>query len=264
MTTFETSQGFVDAEGYRVNVTARLDAPNREHMKALVEKTMRLWLYVARHIAEGKRICSPIDCPEDMVVRNHFLPLSEARVTIWGDMPNRAGFTVHSHSKAQDVLDVYWARLDGLASFIKEPPKAPTSPQSTETPKTPQNAANVPPDSKEGQSSEAVKVGGKKDATALPNGTVFELSICQIKKRSQDGTEYFEFFGKYGNKIGDWPEMNVYTDNEVAQKNGLLDKLNTLGLTPGKDKLGEWTLKGKVAEKDGKKKLYALALKEAA
>lgn len=270
MTTFETSQGFVDVDGYRINVTARLDAANREHMKALVEKTVRLWLYVARHIKEEKRQCSPIDCPEDMVVRQHFFPLSEARVTVWGDMPSKAGFTVHSHSKAQDVLDVYWSRYDALASFQPAPANTGQSaPVASETPTKQENAANVPSGASQGHSSEngefdgkEAKFKNKKDALeVLDVGSLFVTRVLMVKLRSQDGTEYFELYGAYGDKVAQYADFRVYRDNETAIKTGLVAKLDSLNLKPGKEATGDWVLKAKVILKQDKKQLLALSLK---
>lgn len=274
MTTFETSQGFANIKGFRINVTARLDTVNREAMKELVESTVKAWLYAADLITRGERTTVIEASPETKMAARYkdiVLQLTEPRVTVWGDMPNGAGFTLHSHSYIQDVLDVYYARLDALAGFAT--PQEPPKPQ---TPVSSQGAvasdANLPPsDAKSTQPNETsangdgvVKVNGKKAAAALANGTLFEVPIYQVRLRSQDDNKYFEFYTKYGSNLGQYPEMKVYTDNEVAKTNGLLGKLEALGLTPGKDKMGEWTVKGVVREKDGKKNLYPVSIREAA
>jgi hypothetical protein len=109
-----------------------------------------------------------------------------------------------------------------------------------------------------------VRISGKKTAATLPNGSLFELPIYQIKLQSKNDVKYYEVFTKYGSKLGDWPELTIYGDNEIAKTNGVLDFLGGFGLTPGKDKLGEWVLRGVVKDKGDKKNLYAVSIRSAA
>ncbi len=273
MTTFETSQGFANIDGYRINVTARLDPECREAMKELVEKTVKMWLYVAKLIARGERQCAVEYSAETSMAARHktlAAQIAEPRVTVWGDVSGGAGFTVHSHSYGQDALDVYYARLDALATFaiVQEPPKAPPA---TKTPANNENAANSPSDAKSAQTATpppsvdgVTKVSGKKTAATLPNGALFELPIYQVKLRSKDDSQYYEVYTKYGSNLGQFPELLIYTDNEIAKTNGVLDFLGGFGLTPGKDKLGEWVLRGVVKDKGDKKNLYAVSIRSAA
>lgn len=273
MTTFETSQGFVNIEGYRINVTTRLDAENRDAMKELTEKTVKMWLYVAKLIARGERQCAVEYSAETSMAARHktlAAQIAEPRVTVWGDTPGGAGFTVHSHSYGQDALDVYYARLDALATFATAP-ESPKAPAATNTPANTENAANGASDAKSAQSTPTppsadgvTKITGKKQAAALPNGSVFELPIYQVKLRSKDDSQYYEVYTKYGSNLGQYPELNIYTDNEQNKANGVLDFLSEFGLTPGKDKLGEWILRGVVKDKGDKKNLYAMSIRSAA
>lgn len=274
MTTFETSQGFVNIEGYRINVTARLDPECREAMKELVEKTVKMWLYVAKLIARDERQCAvEYSAESSMAARYKSLAaqIAEPRVTVWGDTPGGAGFTVHSHSYGQDALDIYYARHDALKGFVssQETPK-PQNGLSTQV-AAPASPANGAPDAKSAQSTTPspsadgiTKVSGKKTAATLPNGSIFELPIYQVKLRSKDDSQYYEVYTKYGSNLGQFPELLIYTDNEQAKANGVLDFLGGFGLTPGKDKLGEWVLRGVVKDKGDKKNLYAVSIRSAA
>jgi hypothetical protein len=278
MTTFETSQGFANIEGgYRVNVTTRLDAEHRTGMKELTEKTVKLWLAIAKKIAAGERKFDYAFSPESAMAKDKpefakiNIPIAEPRVTVWGDVPGGSGFTVHSHSVAQDALDVYWSRYDALQGLVspQETPK-PQNPLSTQASQQPNadlgaSGAKLAQSTNPSPSADGVtKVSGKKAARTLSNGSLFELPIYQVKLRSKDDSQYYEFYTKYGSKLGEYPEIEVYTDNEIAKTNGLLDFLGEFGLTPGKDKMGEWVLRGVVKDKGDKKNLYAVSLRSAA
>lgn len=269
-TSFVTSQGFENIDGHRINVTARLDTENRQHMAVLVEKTIKLWLYVAKKIAAGERSAEYNVTPEDAIEKNHFTPLAEERCTVWGDTANGAGFTVHSSYTAQDALDVFWARHDALMAFksMTEPPTQQNTPQTQSQGQSTPNAPSTPLNANSGHSSSdangVTKVSGKKAAAALVNGSLFELPIYQIKLRSKDDSQYYEVYTKYGSNLGQYPELSIYTDNEIAKQNGVLDFLAAFGLTPGKDKMGEWVLRGVVKDKGDKKNLYAVSIREAA
>lgn len=270
MTILETSQGFVNVGAYRVNVTARLDTANREHMTAIVEKTVKLWLFVAKAITANQRKAEWPEgvalTPEDIVKPNHFTPIAEPRCTVWGDIAG-SGFTVHSYSNAQDALDIFYSRMDGLKIFAIAPeaPKAPATPQGSQTPENAPRPANSPSDAISSPSVDGVtKISGKKTAATLPNGSLFELPIYQIKLQSKNDVRYYEVFTKYGSKLGDWPELTIYSDNEIAKTNGVLDFLGGFDLTPGKDKMGEWVLRGVVKDKGDKKNLYAVSIRSAA
>lgn len=268
MTTFETSQGFAQVEQYRVNVTTRLDAEHRQYMQKLTEKTIKLWLAVAKKIVAGERQFDYPHSPESAMAKDEpgcdkiNTPLAEPRVTIWGDPIKDNGFTVHSHTLPQDALDSFWSRYDALQSFKSAEPPAPSS-----TPVAPQNPANanVEPNKASFDTSGDRKFPTTKEALeALDIDALFVVPVSKVMLRSQDGNEYWELYGKYGGKPAQYPDMRVYRDNEVAQKNGLASKLDAFGLMPGKELVGEWTLKAKVGERKGKKVAYPVALKDAA
>lgn len=269
MTSFETSQGFVNVEKYRLNVTARLDTANREHMKDLIEKTVRVWLYVAKNIEAGMRVLSLNTTPEDMIKANHFAPIAEPRVTVWADLPGSgAGFTVHSHSHAQDAIDVYFARQDALALF------APTTPpQSNSTPTEAQNAAFANLGSQTGNSAPAPKVvDGIISATRAPNpkevlyadGQMVSFVVNKIVMGTNNGSVTYALWGPLGARF---PLKTIYKTKAGSDANSsdyiaMKDLIVGLGLSVDAGKIeaaGNWALVCKaahVAQPDGSTKEY--------
>ncbi len=265
MTYFETSQGFVNVEGYRLNVTARLDPENRMHMKDLVEKTIKLWLFVAKNIGGNTRTVTYNTTPEDAIKANHFAPMAEPRVTVWGDLPTGSGVTVHSHSHAQDALDVYFARQDALGAFTPQ-----NSPQATPTPATPQNA-NLPQSGNvAGQNT--TPVAGVINATRAPNpkaveyadGQMVAYTVNKVAMGANKGSATYALWGPLGQK---YPLMTIYknkpnSDETAPNYIAIKDFIVGLGLSVDAGKveaMGNWTLICKavhVPQADGSKKEY--------
>lgn len=269
MTNFETSQGFINIGAYRLNVTARLDQINRQYMTAIVEKTVKLWLFVAKAISENKRKAEWPDgvalTPEDIVKPNYFAPIDEPRCTVWGDCAANVGFTVHSYSNAQDALDVYWSRHDALTLFAISHP-----PQSPETPKTPQNGANANVGANPAQS--APLQDGVISATRAPNpksveyadGQLVAFGVNKVAMGANKGSATYALWGSLGQK---YPLTTIYKNKPNSDENSpnyiaIKDFIVGLGLSVDAGKVeatGNWTLICKavhVPQSDGTKKEY--------
>lgn len=267
-TNIETSQGFINIGAYRINVTARLDQINREHMTAIVEKTVKLWLFVAKAITENKRKAEwPAGValtPEDIVKPNYFAPIDEPRATVWGDVGS-AGFTVHSYSTAQDALDIWWARHDALTLFaITNPPQAP------ETPKTPQNAPNANVGAN--TANPAPLLDGVVAASRAPNpkevlyadGQLVSFGVNKIVMGTNNGSVTYALWGPLGAK---YPLKTIYKTRAGSDANSpdyiaMKDLIVGLGLSVDAGKIeavGNWTLVCKAThapQPDGSKKEY--------
>lgn len=247
MTTFETSQGFANIEGYRVNVTARHDAAyGYEPMKELVESTIKLWLFIAKKIAAGERTVNVPTTPEDKIadaIQSPVMkmPLAEPRVTIWGDMPSGSGFTVHSHSKAQDALDIYWSRYDALQTFKSAEP-APQVQNPVIPLETPKNTvldlqSGVIP---------ATRAPNPKEIV-YANGQMVWFGVNKIAMGANKGSATYALWGNLGQK---YPLMTVYKCKPNSDENSpnyiaIKDVVTGLGLSVDAGKVeaaGSWKL----------------------
>lgn len=269
MTNFETSQGFINIGAYRLNVTARLDQINRQYMTAIVEKTVKLWLFVAKAISENKRKAEWPDgvalTPEDIVKPNYFAPIDEPRCTVWGDCAANVGFTVHSYSNAQDALDVYWSRHDALTLFaVSHPPQVP------ETPKTAQNSANAnvarnndyPPPILEGVI-EATRAPNPKEVL-YSDGQLVSFEVNRIVMGTNNGSVTYALWGPLGAK---YPLKTIYKTRAGSDANSpdyiaMKDLIVNLALSVDAGKIeatGKWIMVCKathVPQPDGSKKEY--------
>jgi hypothetical protein len=269
MTNFETSQGFINIGAYRLNVTARLDQINRQYMTAIVEKTVKLWLFVAKAISENKRKAEWPEgvalTPEDIIKPNYFAPIDEPRCTVWGDCAASVGFTVHSYSNAQDALDVYWSRHDALTLFaLTNPPPA------SETPKTPQNGANANVGAN--PANPTPLQDGVISATRAPNpksveyadGQLVAFGVNKVAMGANKGSATYALWGSLGQK---YPLTTIYKNKPNSDENSpnyiaIKDFIVGLGLSVDAGKVeaaGNWTLICKavhVPQSDGTKKEY--------
>lgn len=269
MTNMDTSQGFINIGAYRLNVTARLDEINRQYMTAIVEKTVKLWLFVAKAISENKRKAEWPDgvalTPEDIVKPGYFAPISEPRCTVWGDCAANVGFTVHSYSNAQDALDVYWSRHDALTLFaVSHPPVA------TNTPAATQNApnANVVRNSDQ----HAPILEGVFEATRAPNpkevlyadGQLVSFQVNKIVMGTNNGSVTYALWGPLGQK---YPLKTIYKTRAGSDANSpdyiaMKDLIVSLALSVDAGKIeatGNWIMVCKathVSQPDGSKKEY--------
>ncbi len=273
MTTyFEAATGFVNIKGFRINVTARLDTENRAAMKELTESTVKMWLYIADLLTRGERTCVVEYSPETKMAARHkeiVTPLSEARVTVWGDMPGGNGFTVHSHSYAQDVLDVYWARHDALASFATNEPQQPPTPNAA------QNAAFANLGS---NPAIPAPIPGVITATFAPSpkkpqyapGQMVALPVNKVSIGARNGSVAFELWGPLGK--GQYPLLTVFKTKPNSTElstdySAAATFLGGLGLSMDAGKLeaqGNWRAVCRVAHTNGKEYLNIQSVEVAA
>jgi hypothetical protein len=269
MTTMDTSQGFINIGAYRLNVTARLDEINRQYMTPIVEKTVKLWLFVAKAISENKRKAEWPEgvalTPEDIVKPGYFAPIAEPRCTVWGDCAAGVGFTVHSYSNAQDALDVYWSRHDALTLFaVSHPPTAPTPPA------TPQNAPNA--NLGANQANPAPLLDGVISATRAPNpkevlyadGQLVSFGVNKIVMGTNNGSVTYALWGPLGAK---YPLKTIYKTRAGSDANSpdyiaMKDLIVSLALSVDAGKIeatGNWQLVCRAThapQPDGSKKEY--------
>lgn len=261
-------------EGYELNITARkLDGESTEVYAALIVRTVKLWLYLASQINAAKH-----ELPDEIAFKSaelsveadmdglEFDGFDESRVTVF-DWNHKLEMTLHSHSLPQPTLDLFWAMNSAKADLndlypitdkiIQDTPPQPTN----EPPATPKGTtrANQPqtPTTPQGG-----VIMSKKDAIAkLQPGDNFKMKVVQIKKRSQDGKDYYELYEPYGGKPGDFAAVSVFADNEVALNNGFIANLDALGIKLGQALTGNWVFNcavGKPKEKvvKGEKKVF--------
>lgn len=272
MTSLETSQGFAQIENYRMNITARYDTVMGDDIatKALIESTIKLWLYVAKLIHAGERKTAINSSPEDRMVGPggvplELMPLSEPRVTVWCDVLAGEGFTVHSHSKPQDALNIFWARHDAVAAFAPAIP-----PQATPTPKPQENASSANVGANTGNPPPILE--GVIAATRAPNpkevlyadGQLVSFEVNKIVMGTNNGSVTYALWGPLGARF---PLKTIYKTRAGSDANSpdyiamkdLIVSLN-LSIDTGKfEATGNWLMVCKAAhvpQPDGSKKEY--------
>lgn len=242
----------VDKITYELNTTARkVDSMTIVEYSALIIKTTKLWLYIAKAIENGQR-----ELPETIAFKSaemstedetktELQQFGESRVTIF-DWNHQLELTLHSNSLPQPTLEIWWAMNDAqkeLETLYPRNPKnasqssstGPNSssmhPQATTIPKALENAQNT---------ANSVFYT-KKDAIAkLLPGSPFKWRVAQIEKHSKDGKDFYEFFEFWDGKAGQYSGSSVFTDNEIAINSGLIAYLDSLGIKAGQALSGDW------------------------
>lgn len=245
-------------DGYELLITARkLDSNSPDIYAELIVRTVKLWLYLAKAIQNNMTTL-----PDEIAFRSVeqsieedtpdstsdsgllFDVFNENRVTIfdWSHSQGdkfKLNMTVHSNSLPQSVLDLYWAMHSAKQTLETLYPTAQN--QSTK----PSNSSATPPQatttSKAPENAQKATLYTKKDAIAkLSPGSPFKMKVVQIKKRSQDGKDYYEFFEPWGGKAGQYSAASTFTDNEIAINSGLIAYLDSLGIKVGQALTGDW------------------------
>ena len=240
---------------YELNITMRkLDGHSIDVYHALKVRTVKLWLYLAKaienHITQlpdeiaFKSVEMSI---EDDYEGLEFDGFNENRVTIF-DRNHKLEMTLHSNSLPQPTLDLYWANhdadleLDELYPVTNKDKSIQDTPQQStnEQPATPKGTSRTNQPQTPVAPQNGVLMTKKEAIAKLQPGDTFLWRVVQLKKRSQDGKDYYEFYEPYGNRPGDFAAKSIFTDNEIAQKNGLITVLDNLGIKVGQALTGEW------------------------
>lgn len=253
MTIFPTTNRWIEYKGHMLNVTIHMDGVNNVQYPALIEATVKLFVFVAGLIKAGKDtvewpVKEPLT-PEDRIAQKHNLelpPLVESRVVVWDKV---FSLTVHSHDSAQGALDAYWAMEAGCKLLgvekVETQPATPAPKQSAQTP-APQVAAGELP-----------TVENAKAAKAHIGKTVIIPVAAVSKAFTPKGAAEYQLFGTYGGSLGKFPELRVYADNEAAINQGVVGLLDSLNLKPGDNpSTHPLQAKVKVAAKGDKVNLY--------
>lgn len=262
---------------YVLSITTRSCGDSPQVMEDLTYKTIKAWLWIANELEHGEYTL-PVDAEtgdligsvEDrytvaMWETNEEFKLADAwgdsRVTVWDTFKSqsRIGFHLNSDDIPQVAVDTWLANHKAIERVLADTPQ--TAPQSRQDAHS--SASNVIQDDKPAQPKNAPQTPAsgifytKNEAIEkLKPGDKFAMKICQIACVSdKKGNRQYEFSAKYGQNVGKFPEITIYADNEVAQKNGLIAYLETFNLKLGESKMGEWILHcnvGAPKEKDGK------------
>lgn len=244
-----------------------LTITNRTRYPELIQSTVKLWMFCARKIESGQRRAGwPVNAPttpewayavnlnedERGLVTE---PLGEARVTV-SDFYN-LGLTVHSHSEAQNVLDIYWAEHDANAALIAlYPPTHTTTP--TKTPETPPSASKTG-NSDNPQPQTTPPVGGVVNARRAPTpskpqyapGQWVAFPINKITLTINSGSAVYQLWGPLG--VGKYPLHSIFKNKKGGDANTgayikVQDTLVGLGLNLEKTTAhGDWELVCEVA-----------------
>ncbi len=228
----------------------------------IVQRTIKMWLYLAQCIESGTRTIPdthniPIDADKDFVG-------AETRCTVFNwsyTLPNQIGLTVHSDTFPQQALDVWFALFDTLVSFEIAPQTTPSAsnssaqaPTGSQAPATPKNASNAQP-----------AVEGAIVATRAPSknrqyadGQLLIFSINKVVMGTNKGSITYNLWGDLGKNFA---LKTVYKTKNGSDENSLdyiasKDAIVPLGLSVDAGKIeahGDWKLTTKVAHgKNGK------------
>ena len=239
---------YSDERVYELNTTSRkVDSLTVAEQKELIIHTTKLWLYIAKAITLGKRELPPeiafksVEAGFEVQHNTELSDFSEPRVTIF-DWNHALELTVHSSSLPQPTLDNWWAMEDAQQELLVPYPNAPKQAASAENSSAPApQAPTTPPASQNAANGQNGAVYTKQNALAkLQPGDSFSMKVVQIERHSKDGKDFYEFFEPYGGKAGQYAATSVFTDNEVAIKNGFIADLDKLGIKLGQALTGEW------------------------
>jgi hypothetical protein len=255
---------------YILSVTSRTNGEERLVLEELTYRTLMTWYNIVTNRLEKENyvfvggsveqvyadeINKQVDTDAPKADTFEFQEtFGDSRVTIWDTYrgAKHPCFHLNSDDIPQVAIDVWRANQIGteraVAKLEAAMPKKPAQPAQDAQQAAQQQFDNLPsmqpatPKSKPDATSDNKFFTKNEAIEKLAVGTVFSMKICQIKLRSKDDQKYYELYAKYGQNVGKYPEISLYTDNEVALKNGLIADLDQFGLKPGESKLGEWVL----------------------
>lgn len=248
---------------FTLSITTRSCGDSPQVMEDLTYKTIKAWLWIANLLEHGEYTL-PVDdktgelmgSVEDRYTvatweTNEEFKLADAwgdsRVTVWDTFKSqsRIGFHLNSDDIPQIAVDTWLANHKAIERVLADTPQTAVKPHvdAPNSSATPSQGSNAPATPKSQNSAPAGTFYSKKDAIAKLNASdSFKMKIVQIKKRSTDGKDFYEFYEPYGGKPGDFSAVSVFTDNEIAINNGLIAYLDTLGIKLGQALTGNWIL----------------------
>lgn len=275
--TLSTSK--VTIGGYELCITSRSSGDSPQVLQDLTFRTIGAFLKIAKMIEDGTYDTITAEAFEGSVEERYTAfrretdpefnlceAWGDARVTVWDT--NRGSKVADLHLNSDDHLRVAietWVAHKAAIQMALEkfPPaiqheKAQPAP-ADEKPATPKgNGSN-------GQTTTRF-LTRKQMLEQLHEGDTAPMKIAKVMLRSQDDTRYYELYPMLGNgSIGRYAELRVYTDNEVAEKNGVLKVLNDIGLKTGKGMESTWIVQCIVAKnKKGELDTYPQSIQESA
>lgn len=253
---------------YELNITARyIDPIAVEIHTMLIVRTVKLYLYIAKAIQEGKRELSPemkersveISIEDELQKTKSpytFENYPETRLTIF-DWNHVLDLTIHSSTLPQQALDLWWAMHDAKSELaplysqngIKTPQNAPNSSADEKSAITPQQPAN-----------------GVVRATRAPNpnapqyadGQLVEFTIKRVVLgvHPTSGSVIYSLWGDLGRKFAlkTIYRTSAHSDEDSYDYAAIAPLLESLQLAiPGNVQAeGKWRLIMRAAHDKGK------------
>lgn len=264
---------------YVLSVTTRDAGDDPALLEELTFRTIGAFLYLAGLLEKGVHEAGVTGSVEQRLAAEKGIEFKETfvdpRVTVWDSYrgAKNPSFHLNSDDEPQVAMNTYMANDNAIRRAIEKygtshntPPVASGAVSSASVPQqamstheTDEQRAQIGLQVQNG----VVRVNGKKAAKELSARSHFIMPIAQIGAvMSRDGKLTWELFGFYGGKAGQYCDLVVYADNEIAIKNGLVASLEAIINKPGSAITGAWIAAGAVGEKEGKKSLYTNAIAE--
>lgn len=255
--------------GYLLNVTTYgYDNLPPEVNTALIVRTVRLWLYIARAIKNGEK-----DLAESVAFRSVETSVEEdfegtqidqskgGYVTVF-DWNHELHLTLHSNDLAQPLLDLFYAQAEALTQLVALFPDA----QQTAVEGSPRAGATPPPTNTPPPPVNPVE--GAIVATRLPtpntpqyaDGQLVSFTIVKIEAGAEKGSPVFKLWSSLGGRYASHTIYKLDTKGQPKKDYELmLPVLSTLKLDfEHPQATGTWRLvvRAQHAEKEGKVKEY--------
>lgn len=261
----------ITLKGIDLSVTTRSVGDSLQTMEELTFRTIGAWFHLTGKIGKGEFELSE---QEQGSVESRYTDFmrktdpefnlvdawGDARVTVWA---KNVDFHLNSDDDFQTAIWTYQAHQNAL----KRAEKAFAAIQQDKAQPAPANEKPASPkgNGSNGQSSSRF-LTRKQMLEQLHEGDTAPMKIAKIMLHSQDDTRYYELYPMLGNgSVGKYAELRVYTDNEIAEKNGVLQVLNDIGLKTGKGMESTWIVECKLAKnKKGELDAYPQSIQESA
>jgi hypothetical protein len=246
----------VEIGGFTLSITTRHVGDNVGVMKELTLRTIGAFLHLAGKIqrqefdlteTEGGSVESRYlaavqkDFPDAKLAD----AWGDARVTIWDK--KGLDFHLNSDDDFQAAIDTWKAHKLAIQEALEK--FTPPARQDATAQPAPTNERPATPKAQNAPASGAAPLLTKKEAIAkLQPGDPFRMKVVQIERHSKDGQDYYDFFEPWGGKAGQYSAKTIYADNEIAQNNGLIAYLESLGVKLGQALTGNWIVNATVGK----------------